>query len=108
MGDKAVKGKDVGHKDNNPLNNDPDNLRNEDPSKNRREPRLREDNLDEMAWYRKVMAKIDQLTHPKGYATLDLRRAIYLVSGLRQLNLRPFHCPRKSRLHVPACGKPYS
>ena len=67
MGDKAVKGKDVGHKDNNPLNNAPDNLRNEDPSKNRREPRLREDNLDEMAWYRKVMAKIDQLTHPRGY-----------------------------------------
>ena len=67
MGDKAVKGKDVGHKDNNPLNNEPDNLRNEDPSKNRREPRLREDNLDEMAWYAKVMAKIDQLTHPRGY-----------------------------------------
>ena len=42
MGDKVVKGKDVGHKDNNPLNNDPKNLRNEDPSKNRREPRLRE------------------------------------------------------------------
>ena len=151
MGDKAVKGKDVGHKDNNPLNNEPDNLRNEDPSKNRREPRLREANvpdikkgdtiilskgkrkysmagitdpkttlpaesdkmvvqkitkskrgrkahltyhdtkkrggfaiyldqmpdfmsvkkeeveLDEMAWYAKVMAKIDQLTHPRGY-----------------------------------------
>ena len=42
MGDKVVKGMDVGHKDNNPLNNDPSNLRNEDPSKNRREPRLRE------------------------------------------------------------------
>ena len=42
MGDNAVKGMDVGHKDNNPLNNDPDNLRNEDPSTNRREPRLRE------------------------------------------------------------------
>jgi len=42
MGDKAVKGMDVGHKDNNPLNNDPKNLRIEDPSKNRREPRLRE------------------------------------------------------------------
>ena len=42
MGDKAVKGMDVGHKDNDPLNNDPKNLRNEDPSKNRREPRLRE------------------------------------------------------------------
>ena len=41
MGDKAVKGMDVGHKDNNPMNNDPSNLRNEDPSKNRREPRLR-------------------------------------------------------------------
>ena len=42
MGDKAVEGKDVGHKDNNPLNNDPSNLKMEDPSKNRREPRLRE------------------------------------------------------------------
>ena len=41
MGDKAIKGMDVGHKDNNPLNNDPKNLRLEDPSKNRREPRLR-------------------------------------------------------------------
>ncbi|MDP7367204.1 MAG: hypothetical protein QGH83_08080, partial [Candidatus Pacebacteria bacterium] len=48
MGDKVVKGMDVGHKDNNPLNNDPKNLKNEDPSKNRREPRLREvDELDE-------------------------------------------------------------
>ena len=45
MGDKAIEGKDVGHKDNNPLNNDPKNLRNEDPSKNRREPRLRESYL---------------------------------------------------------------
>ena len=41
MGDKAIKGKDVGHIDNNPLNNDPKNLKIEDPSKNRREPRLR-------------------------------------------------------------------
>ena len=42
MGDKTKIGMDVGHKDNDPLNNDPKNLRNEDPSKNRREPRLRE------------------------------------------------------------------
>jgi hypothetical protein len=42
MGDNAVKGMDVGHKDNNPMNNDPSNLRNEDPSVNRSEPRLRE------------------------------------------------------------------
>ena len=68
MGDNAVKGMDVGHKDNNPLNNDPKNLRNEDPSTNRREPRLREEEeLDEITWYAKVMAKIDQMTHPKGF-----------------------------------------
>ena len=42
MGDKTKIGMDVGHKDNNPMNNDPKNLRNEDPSVNRREPRLRE------------------------------------------------------------------
>jgi len=47
MGDKAIKGKDVGHKDNNPLNNDPKNLKIEDPTKNRREPRLREDKEDD-------------------------------------------------------------
>ena len=48
MGDKTKVGMDVGHKDNNPLNNDPKNLKNEDPSKNRREPRLREeDEVDE-------------------------------------------------------------
>ena len=42
MGDKATKGMDVGHKDNNPMNNDPSNLKMEDPSENRKEPRLRE------------------------------------------------------------------
>jgi len=42
MGDNVVQGMDVGHKDNNPMNNDPSNLKNEDPSVNRREPRLRE------------------------------------------------------------------
>ena len=36
MGDKTKIGMDVGHKDNDPMNNDPDNLRNEDPSENRR------------------------------------------------------------------------
>ena len=66
MGDKTKIGMDVGHKDNDPMNNDPKNLRNEDPSKNRREPRLREDNLEEMSWYLKLRDKIGQLTHPKG------------------------------------------
>ena len=52
MGDKTKIGMDVGHKDNNPLNNDSGNLRNEDPSKNRREPRLREEKVpnDELNW----------------------------------------------------------
>ena len=68
MGDKAVKGMDVGHRDNNPLNNDPKNLRMEKPSDNRREPRLREeDELDEMSWYKVALAKISQLNHPKDY-----------------------------------------
>ena len=36
-----VDGMDVGHADNNPMNNDPANLRIENPSDNRREPRMR-------------------------------------------------------------------
>ena len=68
MGDKAVKGMDVGHADNDPMNNDPKNLRMEKPSDNRREPRLREeDELDEMSWYKVALAKISQLNHPKDY-----------------------------------------
>ena len=67
MGDKTKLGMDVGHRDNNPLNNDPKNLKNETPSKNRREPRLREDNLDEMSWYSELIAKISQMKHPTGY-----------------------------------------
>ena len=67
MGDKAVRGMDVGHKDNDPLNNSPDNLRNEDPSDNRREPRLREKpELDEK-WYNDVMAKMSQINHSKSW-----------------------------------------
>ena len=83
MGDKTKIGMDVGHKDNDPMNNDPTNLRNEDPSKNRREPSLREvkkstigtsrgvnaakDMIDEMSWYKELIAKISQVTHPTGY-----------------------------------------
>ena len=67
MGDKTKVGMDVGHKDNNPLNNDPKNLRNENPSKNRKEPRLREKpELDE-AWYSNLWSKISQITHPKNW-----------------------------------------
>ena len=70
MGDKTKIGMDVGHKDNNPLNNDPKNLRNEDPSKNRREPRLRgKPELDE-GWWNNLWDKISQLRHPKGWEKL--------------------------------------
>ena len=70
MGDRTKIGMDVGHKDNNPLNNDPKNLRNEDPTKNRREPRLREKpEIDETAfpWLDRALSKIGQIVHPKGW-----------------------------------------
>jgi hypothetical protein len=51
------------------MNNDPSNLRNEDPSKNRREPRLRDKGLDE-EWWNKVFAKLNQMTHPKEYGKM--------------------------------------
>ena len=75
MGDKTKIGMDVGHKDNNPLNNDPKNLRNEDPSKNRREPRLRneEESLDELhkeSWYIRFSNWINTHTHKKGFDKL--------------------------------------
>ena len=60
MGDKVVKGMDVGHKDNNPLNNDPKNLKIEDPSKNRREPRLREDGHTAVAKVRTAHQRDDE------------------------------------------------
>ena len=71
MGDKTKIGMDVGHKDNNPLNNDPKNLRNEDPSKNRREPRLRNKELDEFSsqvpWIDRAIATAARITHPRGW-----------------------------------------
>jgi len=76
MGDKTKIGMDVGHKDNDPLNNDPKNLRNEDPSVNRREPRLREKpEIDEdLSTYlpniAKLLRKINIIAHPKGMEKL--------------------------------------
>jgi len=71
MGDKTKIGMDIGHKDNNPLNNDPKNLRNEKPSKNRKEPRLRsEEEIIELAWYTKFTNWIDTHAHKKGFDKL--------------------------------------
>ena len=69
MGDRTKIGMDVGHKDNDPLNNDPENLRNEDPSKNRREPRLREmdeDIFDTIPWLGKAKNYLFTKTHKQG------------------------------------------
>ena len=68
MGDKVVKGLDVGHKDNNPMNNDPNNLRNEDPSVNRREPRLREVEQDKEI-------KDKKGTQPAKYYATDIAKS---------------------------------
>ena len=51
---KPFDGKDVHHKDNNPENNDPKNLKAVDRSWNRREPRLREDSYDSLSSAQKV------------------------------------------------------
>ena len=75
MGDKTQVGMDVGHKDNDPMNNEPDNLRNEDPSKNRREPRLREideDLLDKYPWLKKAKSYLFTKTHKKGMNKLAI------------------------------------
>ena len=92
MGDDAIKGMDVGHKDNNPLNNDPSNLQMEEPSENRREPRLRDEakaivkkdrqgSGKPMSGYDKVAKKygvkpVSQMT-PKEKAANDKRRGEY-------------------------------
>tara|TARA_B100001250_G_scaffold402355_1_gene415379 strand:- start:2693 stop:4309 length:1617 start_codon:yes stop_codon:yes gene_type:complete len=80
MGDKAKVGMDVGHKDNDPMNNDPKNLRNEDPSKNRREPRLRDKELEEdwgdtIPWLKKLKNKIFDKTHKKSLDNLSFAYA---------------------------------
>ena len=90
MGDKTKIGMDVGHKDNNPLNNDPKNLKNEDPSKNRREPRLREvDELDETElvtfapWLKKLKDKLFDKTHSTQLDKLSYEYAKRAAKELR-------------------------
>jgi len=89
MGDKTKIGMDVGHKDNNPLNNDPKNLRNEDPSDNRREPRLRGKEIDEMSWYKAAIQKIHQMTHPTAYEKLVLKYADEMRKSEKYRNKYP-------------------
>jgi len=60
---------DVHHKDNNPLNNEEENLEVTTKKWNRTEPRLRGKELDE-EWWETVIAKLSQITHPKGYGKM--------------------------------------
>ena len=73
MGDKVIQGMDIGHKDNNPMNNDPSNLRNEDPSVNRREPRLREVN-DHKKDYETFVQLYTKINKAIDNASVDLKK----------------------------------
>ena len=78
--DNDVEGMDVGHKDNNPLNNDPKNLQVEDPSDNRREPRMR----NEGTWAtpdtpKKKMTLKKILSKP--LKAKDAEKAMYSIIG---------------------------
>lgn len=108
MGDKAVKGMDVGHRDNNPLNNDPKNLRMEKPSDNRREPRLREeeDLTDDLASFiphgsavGKFIDKIDSIVHPKTYK-FAMKKYASLMAKDRARRMTPGALAQTAALEV--------
>ena len=85
MGDKTKVGMDVGHKDNDPMNNDPTNLRNEDPSKNRREPRLREKpELDEDAIIN-LELKIAKLEKKKNLTPKEKQSLMVMKNKIRKM-----------------------
>ena len=105
LGDKTKIGMDVGHKDNNPLNNDPKNLKNEDPSKNRREPRLREVDEDLITfapWLKKLKDKIFDKTHTKGLNNLSYEYVKQVVKLTKEKK------PIKHMAIVHDIAKPYS
>ena len=70
--DKAgIKGKDVHHKDNNPLNNDKSNLSIVTQNYNRKEPRLREKKLKEWLKAAEVQEDMGTVTGPHIAGTGD-------------------------------------
>ena len=71
-------GKDVHHKDNDPLNNEEDNLKVTDRSWNRREPRLRKEELDEALYYKLPNGKKLDITK----LSLSNRRKLFGPKGL--------------------------
>jgi len=89
MGDKAVKGKDVGHKDNNPMNNDPSNLKNEDPSENRREPRLREKTMQSKQFKNLRIATGKSAQIAKDSAERSRKRKTYRPEDVNEVRQDP-------------------
>ncbi len=86
MGDKAVKGMDVGHKDNDPMNNDPKNLRNETPSDNRREPRLRFKEFNNSNSKKEYVKDIAHAMRGKGHENLKKYADEFEKNALKSLN----------------------
>ena len=89
MGDKAVKGKDVGHKDNNPMNNDRSNLKNEDPSENRREPRLREKTMQSKQFKNLRIATGKSAQIAKDSAERSRKRKTYRPEDVNEVRQDP-------------------
>jgi len=54
----SVPGKDVAHKDNNPMNNSPSNLTHQSKTKNRAEPRKRKSDPSKRAYARMMARKM--------------------------------------------------
>ena len=96
MGDDCEEGKDVGHKDNDPMNNDRKNLRNEDPSKNRAEPRLRKEAKAENKKLLKQYKKNeDRNAHTENYLLLakafGTPKEIKVVESILKRNKKQGH-----------------
>jgi hypothetical protein len=89
MGDKVTKGMDVGHKDNNPMNNDPSNLKNEDPSENRREPRLREKTMQSKQFKNLRIATGKSAQIAKDSAERSRKRKIYRPEDVNEVRQDP-------------------
>ena len=92
---KAGDGKDVHHKDNNPLNNDKNNLSLVTQHYNRREPRLRQEDVQEMSAMdaKKMRMKVAQAIQisgsaPNAYAVHQSADAMRTSTRAFQLNFQ--------------------
>jgi len=80
------KGKDVHHKDNNPMNNDKDNLSVVSQNYNRKEPRLREKKLKENKDIKQALKKVKGITKKQVQLLLTLPPPV-LTNIINQLSV---------------------